>query len=409
MIGKGPRVRTGLDVLAEGRFDRLRGRTVGLIANQSAVDRRYRHAIDLLHQAPGVELVRLFGPEHGLRGEAQDMEGVGSGLDRRTGLPVVSLYGEGPESLTPRQEDLEGLDVVVFDVQDVGARYYTFAASMFYAMEAASRAGCALLVLDRPNPLGGEVVEGPTVSPGFKSFVGAYPMPIRHGMTVGELALLFRDERGLDLDLEVVPCSGWGRGMLWDETGLAWIPPSPNMPTSDTAIVYPGGCLIEGTNLSEGRGTTRPFEFWGAPWLEEASVRMVEAMVGQPGAGFRPIAFRPKFQKFSGETCFGVQPIVEDPRAFSGLEAYLKLLLLAFRADPARFSWRTEPYEFVREPIAIDLLFGSSREREAIEAAAGTATLDLDEWTRTLTGRWEEDSRSFRERRKPSLLYSESP
>ncbi|QDV33596.1 exo-beta-N-acetylmuramidase NamZ family protein [Tautonia plasticadhaerens] len=408
MIGESPRVATGLDSLVEGRFARLRGRKVGLIANQSAVDRRYRHAIDLLHDAPGVELARLFGPEHGLRGEAQDMEGVGSGSDRRTGLPVVSLYGEGPESLSPGREDLAGLDLIVFDVQDVGARYYTFAASMFYAMEAASRAGCGFLVLDRPNPLGGAVVEGPTVGSGFESFVGAYPMPIRHGMTIGELARLYRDERRLDLDLDVAPCSGWTRDQLWDETGLAWIPPSPNMPTAGTAVVYPGACLIEGTNLSEGRGTTRPFEFWGAPWLEEASYQMVEEMSGQPGAGFRPIAFRPKFQKLAGETCFGVQPVVEDPRAFSGLETYLKLLLLAVRADPGRFSWRTEPYEFIRSPIAIDLLFGSALEREAIEQAAREPDLDLEQWCLALKARWGEDSRSFVERRGPALLYEGS-
>ncbi|RUL88432.1 exo-beta-N-acetylmuramidase NamZ family protein [Tautonia sociabilis] len=409
MIGDAPRVRTGLDVIASERFARLAGRKVGLIANQTAVDHRLRHAIDLLHNAPGVELVRLFGPEHGLRGEAQDMIGVGSGADRRTGLPIVSLYGDGPESLVPRSEDLDGLDLLVFDVQDVGARYYTFAATMLYAMEAAAAVGCGFLVLDRPNPIGGLKVEGPTVSAGFESFVGAFPMPIRHGMTVGELALLFREERGLDLDLEVVPCSGWHRGMLWPETGLHWIPPSPNMPTAATAMVYPGACLIEGTNLSEGRGTTRPFEQWGAPWLEEASYRMAEELGDRPGTLPRPLAFCPVFHKHSGTTCFGVQPHVTDPLAFSALETYVLLLAMAVRADRERFSWRTEPYEFVSSPIAIDLLFGSSREREAIEEFAASGERDLEGWLLAMSRAWEPDTRSFEERRRPFLRYPAAP
>jgi uncharacterized protein YbbC (DUF1343 family) len=227
-------------------------------------------------------------------------------------------------------------------------------------------------------------------------------------MTVGELARLYQSDRGLDLELEVIPCAGWTRDMTWQETGLAWIPPSPNMPTADTAIVYPGACLIEGTNLSEGRGTTRPFEFWGAPWLEEATLGIVDAMSACPGAGFRPICFKPMFHKHAGTACFGVQPLVDDPVRFPGLETYLRLLLLAIRADPGRFAWRTEPYEFVREPMAIDLLFGSSREREEIERASGDSRLNLDDWCHTLTDPWRSESRSFRDRRRPTLLYAET-
>ncbi|WP_169976653.1 exo-beta-N-acetylmuramidase NamZ family protein [Tautonia rosea] len=408
MIGNEPRVATGLDRLVSEGFARLKGRKVGLIANQSTVDRRLRHGIDLLHGASGLELVRLFGPEHGLRGEVQDMEGVGSGTDSRTGLPIVSLYGATPDTLKPRVEDLEGLDCLIFDLQDVGARYYTFAATMFYAMETASAAGCSFLVLDRPNPLGGVVVEGPSIQEGYESFVGAYPLPIRHGMTVGELARLFQSERQLELDLEILTCSGWTREMLWPETGLCWVPPSPNMPTFETVVVYPGGCLIEGTNLSEGRGTTRPFENWGAPWLEGSSYGMVEELGAQPGALLRPNVFRPVFHKHSERTCFGVQPHVVNPEVFSALDTYVLMLLLAVRAEPERFAWRTEPYEFIDAPIAIDLLFGSSEERLRIEEETQSRNLDVRAWLGGIKERWGKEVQEFLERRISNLLYTPS-
>ena len=256
-------VASGLDAWVADRFAALRGMKVGIIANPTTVDRRMRHLIDLLRFTPGVTLAALFGPEHGIRADAQDMIGVASGFDARTGIPVHTLYGSSAESLTPTSEQMEGLDALVFDVQDVGSRYYTFAATMLYAMRAAAPLGLRFFVLDRPNPIGGTLVEGPTLRPGFESFVGPHPLPIRHGMTVGELARLFRTECAIDLDLVVVPCHGWARDMLWRDTGLSWVTPSPNMPTPDTALVYPGGCLIEGTNLSEGRGTTRPADTGG--------------------------------------------------------------------------------------------------------------------------------------------------
>ena len=405
MIGQPGRVGTGLDVLGAERFARLRGARVALISNQSAVDRGLRHAIDVLHRAPGVELRRLFGPEHGLRGEAQDMEGVDSALDRATGLPIVSLYGDGPESLRPRLEQLEGLDTLIFDVQDVGSRYYTFAATLFYAMDAAARANVAVLVLDRPNPIGGLAVEGPSVRPGFESFVGGHPMPIRHGLTVGELARLYRADRNLGLELDVVPCEGWERGMFWRETGLPWVLPSPNMPTPETAMVYPGGCLIEGTNLSEGRGTTLPFELWGAPWLLDAASRFIGSIGPRPGVVLRPCSFRPKFQKHANSVCYGVQPHVTDPSNFSALELYTLLLLEAMHAEPDRFDWRTEPYEFVSDPMAIDLLYGSDRERLALEEASTAPRINHDEWLAGLRALWQSDVDSFRLRRQPALLY----
>lgn len=389
-----PRVLAGLDILADEGFRRLRGARVGAIVNHTSVDWRLRHLADLLHDAEGVTLSALFGPEHGVRGDAQDMEGVVEAVDPRTGVPAFSLYGDSAESLVPPAGSLEGLDALIFDVQDVGSRYYTFAATMLYAMQAASGGKARFLVLDRPNPIGGEAIEGPTVSPGFESFVGAYPMPIRHGMTVGELARMFHHELKLDLELEVVPCAGWNRGMAWADTGRAWVAPSPNMPTPETALVYPGGCLIEGTNLSEGRGTTRPFELWGAPWLDGHALRDAAEAYGLPGVILRPSGFRPMFHKHAKRGCQGVQPHVTDPGAFRPLWTYTALLALARAQDPEKFAWRTEPYEFVSDPIAIDLLYGSPRERLAIESGEIGG----------LPGAWARDEEEFRERRAPYLL-----
>lgn len=396
MMTQPPRVQTGLDALVAENFALLKGRRVGLIGNPTSVDRRLRHLADLLPKAPGVTLAALFGPEHGLRAEAQDMIGVEPIVDAKTGVPIHSLYGSDPASLTPSQAQLDGLDVLVFDVQDVGSRYYTFAATMLYAMRAAAEHGLAFVVLDRPNPIGGNRIEGPTIRPGFTSFVGAHPIPIRHGLTVGELAQLYREELSLDLDLTVVPCRGWNRSMPWSETGLPWILPSPNMPTPDTALVYPGACLIEGTNLSEGRGTTRPFELWGAPWLD--SDRLADPSPGD-GAYYRPCAFRPTFHKHAGQTCRGVQPHVFDPSRFFPVAVYTDWLSRARLQDVERFAWRTEPYEFVRDPIAIDLLFGSSRERTAIESGAST---------REIVTAWIREEAAFAERRRPHLLYPET-
>jgi uncharacterized protein YbbC (DUF1343 family) len=401
MINPMPRVRTGLDRLVDDHFQTLRGQRVGAICNPTAVGHGMRHLADHLHVASNVRLVALFGPEHGIRGDAQDMIGVSSSVDTRTGVIEHSLYGPDVSSLTPTSAQLDGLDVLIFDVQDVGSRYYTFAATMLYAMSAAAAKGLRFVVLDRPNPIGGEAVEGPTVQTGFESFVGAYPMPIRHGMTVGELAMMFRAERKLDVDLEVVPCLGWSRSMYWRDTGLAWVAPSPNMPTPETAVVYPGGCLIEGTNLSEGRGSTKPFELWGAPWLEPHA--LADATGRTPGAQVRPCAFRPMFHKHVGEVCLGVQPHVYDPRSFSALRFFTVMLDLARRQNPERFAWRTEAYEFVSNPIAIDLLFGSSRERSMIESGE-IARVFGDENAPSLD-HWQTDEREFRARRQASLIY----
>jgi uncharacterized protein YbbC (DUF1343 family) len=389
-------VRSGLEVLAAARFRPLRGRTLGLVCNPTAVDRRLAHAADLLAAAPGVRLAALFGPEHGVRGDAQYMAAVGGDRDRRTGVPVHSLYGETVASLRPARAALEGLDALVFDVQDVGARYYTYQATMMLCMEAAAEAGIGFVVLDRPNPIGGVAVEGPRLVPGFESFCGLHDLAPRHGMTVGELALLFRAERRLALDLEVVPCEGWRRGMRFRDTGLPWVLPSPNMPTPETALVYPGMCLLEGTNLSEGRGTTRPFELWGAPWLDGARLAADLGRERLPGVRFRPASFVPTWDKHLGVRCHGVELHVHDPGAFRPFRTGLACVVHARRQEPARFAWRTEPYEFVAGIRAFDLLCGSAREREAVERGATVA-----EMARAFAP----EERAFARRRRTHLRY----
>src|SRR5512133_4351401 len=312
----GSRALSGLEVLAAGRFRALAGRTVGLVCNPTAVTRDLVHAADLLHAASGVRLAALFGPEHGVRGDAQYMAAVGGERDPRTGLPVHSLYGETAESLKPAPGALAGLDALVFDIQDVGTRYYTYQATMMLCMEAAAAARIAFVVLDRPNPIGGVLVEGPRLLPGFESFCGLHDLAVRHGMTVGELALLFREERKLDLELEVVPCRGWRRGARFRDTGLPWVMPSPNMPTPDTALVYPGMCLLEGTNLSEARGTTRPLDVLGAPWPDAQRLADELARERLPGVLFRPASLVPTWDKHAGVRCHGVELFLSDVAAF---------------------------------------------------------------------------------------------
>jgi uncharacterized protein YbbC (DUF1343 family) len=388
------RVRTGLDRLAEQAFAPLRGLKVGLVTHPAAVDGRLRHARDLLAEAPGVRLAALFGPEHGLTGEAQDLVGVPGGSD--SGLRVYSLYGDTFESLKPTAEQLRGLDALVIDLQDVGSRYYTFQATMLFCLEAASRFGLKVVVLDRPNPLGGEAVEGPALRPGYASFVGIHPLATRHGLTVGELARLYRAERGIGGDLEVIPCEGWRRGMDFDDTGLPWVLPSPNMPTLDTAFVYPGQCLLEGTNLSEGRGTTRPFELCGAPGIDARKLCRRLQDEGWPGVAFRPAWFRPTFQKHAGRTCAGLQLHVTDREAFRPVRTGLAVLAALRDLSGDAFAWRREPYEFVADKPAIDLLFGSDRERLALDARTPA---------REISRAWEAEEEAFRQRRRPYLLY----
>lgn len=392
------RVRTGLEVAAAQQFAFLKGKRVGAICNPTAVDGEFRHLADLLRAAPGVTLAALFGPEHGVRGAAQDMIGVDSDRDPKTGVPVHSLYGKTFDSLKPAPESLNGLDALVFDIQDVGARYYTFVYTMALCMEAAARAKIPFFVLDRPNPIGLELVEGNTVHAGFKSFVGLYPIATRHGMTAGELARYFNVEHGIGCELTVIACEGLKRSMLWSDMGLHFIPPSPNMPTVDTALVYPGMCLVEGTNLSEGRGTTKPFELFGAPWVDPEAY--AEALNAEkiPGVKFRPLHFLPTFHKHAQKDCGGVMIHVTDPRTFQPVRVGAAAMLHAWRQGHERgFKWRTEKYEFVDDVLAIDLLFGTDTVRKGIEAGR-----ELDA---CLAG-FDADLAQFQALRRKHLLYA---
>jgi uncharacterized protein YbbC (DUF1343 family) len=388
-------VRPGLEVLLEERLSLLAGSRVALLAHAASVDRRLRHAADLLANRGELELVRLFGPEHGLQGAAQDMEGV-SGERPACRIPLVSLYGESEASLHPPPGSLDDVDVLVIDLQDVGSRYYTYAATAAYAAAACARASVRVVVADRPNPLGGAEVEGEGVDEGYTSFVGAFDLPARHGLTPGELLLLDRRRAGRDLEIGVVRAEGWSREESFEATGLPWVLPSPNMPTLDTARVYPGGCLVEGTNLSEGRGTTRPFELVGAPFLDGQHLAGALAEEGLPGAAFRPCLFRPTSGKWAGEDCGGVQVHVTDPKAFRPLRTGLSLLAAARRQVPAGFAWRTEAYEFVSDRPAIDLLAGSPRWRETLEAG-GTAA--------DISAAWPDREAAWLEERRDVLLY----
>lgn len=370
------KVRTGLDVARRDGFSFLKGKRVGLICNPTATSSDdFAHLADLVGATPGVKLAALFGPEHGVRGQAQDMIHVGDDADARTGVRVHSLYGPSFESLRPTPQSLEGLDILVFDIQDVGSRYYTFVYTMALCMEAAAKAGLEFVVLDRPNPIGLTAVEGNVVEKRFESFVGMLPLATRHGMTAGEIARWHDREHGVGLGerLHIVKCEGLTRAMEWEETGLPWSPPSPNMPTPDTARVYPGMCLIEGTLASEGRGTTRPFELWGAPYLEPYA--LAEALTAErlPGVAFRPVHFLPTFQKHARVDCGGVMLHVTDKRTFLPVRTGAACILHARRLGGAAFQWRTEMYEFVTDRLAIDLLFGTDGVRKRMEAGADLA------------------------------------
>jgi uncharacterized protein YbbC (DUF1343 family) len=386
------RVRTGLERLLD-RPEPVRGLRVGLVVNPSSITTRLEHASTALSARRGMKIVALFGPEHGIAADAQDLVEVGHSRDRETGLPVYSLYGE---TRVPTAPMLAGLDAMVFDVQDVGSRYYTFVYTMLHVMEACAREGKRVVVLDRPNPIGGEVVDGNVLDPDYRSFVGLHPLAVRHGMTAGELALMFREELSLDVDLHVVPMKGWRRRMTYEDTGLPWVLPSPNIPTVDTAFVYPGGCLVEGTNLSEGRGTTRPFELVGAPWLDGPALARALEKERIPGAGFRAAAFTPTFQKHAGLLCHGVQVHVLDRTRFPAFLAYLLLVHHARRQDPARFAWRDPPYEYELVKLPFDILCGTDRVRKAVEAGVSP---------KRLVPAWRREIAPFRKRRARYLLY----
>jgi len=387
------RVRTGLDRVADGDSKATRliaGRNIGLLAHAASVDRALRPAVSVLQEA-GAHIAALFGPEHGFAGAAQDMVGVGN-VDGSE-VPVYSLYGDDAADLSPNPEWLRDLDAIVIDLQDVGTRYYTYVWTAALTMKVAASVGTDVVVLDRPNPLGGVRVEGAPQRAGYLSFVGLYPIAVRHGLTIAELLQWVCDHDQLDREaLHIVPLDGWQRGMTFAETGLPWVMPSPNMPTLDTAVVYPGGCLIEGTTLSEGRGTTRPFEIWGGPGLDVAALIELDLH----GVSLRPVEFVPTFQKHAGASCAGVQVHVTDPWVFRPYETYIRMLAAALPSLPPAARWRTEEYEFVSDRPAIDLLTGGPELRAAVDE--GTS---LD----ALLGREARGAAEFDGQRRAAWLY----
>lgn len=381
------RVVPGLDVLLGPKRGLLAGKRVGLITNPTGVTVKLESAIDRMAQARDFKLAALFGPEHGVRGDAQAGAAVADRMDARTGLPAYSLYGT---TRKPTPAMLAGLDVLVFDIQDIGARFYTYPWTLALVMQAAREAGMGVIVADRPNPIGGIRVEGPVLDPALASFVGAYPIPIRHGMTLGELALMMNTDFGIGCDLTVVTCTNWRRPDDATQTGLPWVPPSPNMPTIDTAFIYPGTCLIEGTNLSEGRGTTKPFELIGAPFIDAHGLADRLNQRNLPGAHFRPAWFTPSFSKFQGQLCAGVQVHITDRAAFAPVDAGIAILLEVARHYGKDFSF------LPGNPPFFDKLAGASWLREAI-----TAGESLD----AIKTRWQPELAAFKLKRARSLLY----
>jgi uncharacterized protein YbbC (DUF1343 family) len=386
--------RSGIEVLVAERAGELSGARLGVIAHPASVTRELRSTVDVLQAHPELELAAVFGPQHGVWGEKQDnMIESRSFHDARTALPVHSLYGEVRK---PTPEMLDGLDVLLFDLQDVGVRVYTFVWTMTLAMEACRDAGIRFVVLDRPNPIGGLLREGPLLQPGYESFVGLHPVPLRHGLTAGELARLVNDEFGIGAELDVVRCDGWHRGQWFDDTGLPWVLPSPNLPTLDSATVYPGMVLLEGTNLSEGRGTTRPFELVGAPYLDAHALADRLTAAGLPGVTFRPHAFEPTFNKHAGELCGGVQFHVTDRDACRSVDAAVHLLAAARALAPDDFAWTEPPYEYEPELPPIDILWGSDELRTRIDRGDDPASIIEESATELAT---------FEARIRPYLLY----
>lgn len=380
---------TGLDVFLQDGVPEIAGRRVGLISNQTGVDRAFRGTIDLLHAGDRLELVALFGPEHGVRSDAQAGNSVGESIDQRTGLPTYSLYGD---NRSPTSGMLNGLDALVFDIQDAGVRFYTYLSTMIHAQEAAASAGLVFVVLDRPNPITGNRIEGNLLDPDFQSFVGRHPIPIRHGMTFGELARMSAAECGWPEPV-VGAMRGWQREMWFDETGLPWVAPSPNLPTLDSATLYPGTCLVEGTNLSEGRGTTRPFELIGAPWVDPFALAADLERRNLPGVAFRPTYFTPMFSKHANTSCGGVQIHIVDRDKTRPVVMGMYLLESLRKLHPDEFEWRQN----VPGKYFIDLLLGSDQPRLRLDAGETVAKVVVD---------WEDDARAFDERRQLFLLYS---
>lgn len=394
----GRRTKTGVEVFIEEQRSLVAGKEVGIVTNPTGVMPDLGHEVDVLAQMPDVDLVAVFGPEHGFRGTAQAGGSEGFFVDEKTGLPVYDTHGKSGQALADIFES-SGVDVVMFDIQDVGARFYTYIWTMFDCMEAAVMADKSFIVLDRPNPITGISAEGPVLHPEFSTFVGRKPISQRHGMTVGELAQLFNKEfiQGRKVDLTVVPMRGWSRDMLYAQTGLPWVLPSPNMPTVDTATVYVGTCYFEGTNLSEGRGTTRPFELLGAPYIDWRLNEDLRAR-NLSGVEFREAHFAPTFSKYRGETVGGTQLHVEDAHELDPIRAALAIIVDTKRRYPNDFEWRFDSFDPER-PYWIDKLSGSEYVRTAVDAGK-----DVEE----IVAGWQGELADFRRMRSKYLIYETS-
>ena len=381
---------SGLENLVASGARDIRGMRIGLLTNPCGIDSNFRTSIEVINELDFVQLVALYGPEHGIRGEVQAGDHVSAEIDQLTELPIFSLYGE---TRVPTGEMLGGIDALIVDFQDIGVRYATYFSTLDNVMTACHQHGKQVIILDRPNPLGGETVQGGLLREEFRSFIGTHTVPVMHGMTLGELGLMLAEERKITAPI-VVPMIGWSRSMLWDETGLPWVLPSPNLPTLDSHIAYPGTCLIEGTSLSEGRGTTRPFEMIGAPWVESNQFAKVLNASDFPGIRARPVYFGPAFSKHAGKRCGGVQVYVDRSATANLVEYGVHLLRTLASLYPDNFDWADHPDGENRS--FIDLLTGSDDVRKAIDSGA-----EMDD----LFDGWRTECAEFRDRRAPFLLY----
>lgn len=394
MPTKSKSVLTGLDLIEKRWPKDLLHARIGLLVHPASMNNRLEHAVTVCKRSKRFTLAALFGPQHGILGQTQDnmVEWEGS-RDPATGLPVYSLYGKARK---PRPEMLKDIDALVIDLQDVGARYYTFIWTLELCMQACREAGKTIVVLDRPNPINGKTVEGPLLDPRFASFVGLRPLPARHGMTIGEIGSYLHKTFHPDLDYRVLPMQGWKRSMRFDQTHLPWVMPSPNMPTLDTALVYPGMCLLEGTSLSEGRGTTRPFEIFGAPFIHPGTLVDVLKEFKLPGVRFRPLSFQPAFQKHAGLLCNGAQIHVTDRERFKPFKTGVAILKAIHHTYPRDFAWKQPPYEYEEVKLPIDILAGTDRLRKDIESWKDLG--EMEKW-------WKEETKAFEKIRKTCLMY----
>ena len=387
-------VKLGLEKILDEHIGLLKGLRVGLICNPASVDHKFRHAADLFYANERINLTTLFGPQHGIRGDVQDnMIETSHIIDSRTEIPIYSLYSETRQ---PTSAMFSGLDAVVFDLQDVGCRVYTFIYTMANCMRACAENGKKMIVLDRPNPINGIDIEGNLLEIGHESFVGMFPIPMRHGMTVGELAKFFNSDFELHCDLEIVTMDNWSRGDFYDETDCPWVMPSPNMPTVDTSVVFPGTVYLEGTQVSEGRGTTRPFETVGAGYINGQELADALASLQLPGVIFRPINFLPTFQKFANESCGGVFLHVTDRKSFEPVITGLAVIKTIFDLYPENFKWKNPPYEYVFDRNPFDVIAGTTKTREFFEQSKSINEIKIS---------WQADIQEFYKIREKYLLY----